>query len=101
MCIPPRVFIILKAPAAAETSPNPPRAPASSTHILDVTHLRPGEDLVGGWIDRVAFPLFCYERHQLRGGRGGGREKEEIQPAEQWLSSPAVQDRPASLTSTK
>lgn len=43
---------------------------SSSTHIPDVAHLRPGEDLGGGRIDCVAFPLFCHKRHQLRGEKG-------------------------------
>lgn len=48
-----------------------------STHIPDVAHLCPGEDLLWGRIHRVARPLLGHELHQLRGYRGlsGGSQR--------------------------
>lgn len=61
---PPCTSTALNSPGAAERPPQ-----GGSTHIPDVAHLRPGEDLLGGRVHRVALPLLGHERHQLRGQR--------------------------------
>lgn len=75
-------------PPAVPIPPSRDWHPRSPTHIPDVAHLRPGEDLLRGRVHGVPLPLLRHEGHQLRAeqadqqGPGAGNRDRNRGPAQ-------------------